>query len=63
VDPSEVVYIGDNPTKDFVGIKPLGFKTVRVLKSPFGSMKVESRYDADIVISDLSKLTERALFA
>ncbi len=29
--PAQVVYIADNVSKDFVGIRPLGFKTVQVL--------------------------------
>jgi len=56
VDPSQVMYVADNPAKDFVGIKPLGFKTVRVLKGAYSSMKVEPRFDADRIISDLSEL-------
>lgn len=30
--PSHVVYIGDNPRKDFLGIRPLGFRTIRLLQ-------------------------------
>jgi len=59
--PKEVVYIGDNPRKDFVGIKPLGFKTIRVLKSKFGSYKVKKRYDADYTIKSLKNLTPHLL--
>ena len=57
VQPKEVVYIGDNPQKDFVGIKPLGFKTIRVLKSKFGRNKVNKKYDAEFTIKSLKYLT------
>lgn len=58
--PSKVVYVADNPYKDFVGIKPLGFQTIRVLTGPYRDCKVEPAYEADIQIADLSKL-QRAL--
>jgi len=57
VRPKEVVYIGDNPQKDFVGIKPQGFKTIRVLKSKFGRNKVNKKYDAEFTIKSLKYLT------
>ena len=61
VSPSEVVYVGDNPHKDFVGLKPLGFKTVRVLYGPYASTKVTAAYEADIEIRSLDELDERFL--
>ncbi|MBA2369551.1 MAG: HAD family hydrolase [Candidatus Protochlamydia sp.] len=54
--PSQVVYVADNPYKDFVGIKPLGFKTVRVLTGPYRDCKVEPAYEADEQIDNLSQL-------
>lgn len=53
----KIVYIGDNPNKDFVGIKPLGFKTVRVLTGPYKDLNVPSNMDAEIKIQNLSFLT------
>ncbi|UJF33198.1 HAD family hydrolase [Paenibacillus hexagrammi] len=35
IGPSDIAYVGDNPNKDFVGIKPLGFHTVRIRRGPF----------------------------
>ena len=57
VPPSEAVYIGDNPKKDFVGIKPLGFKTIRVLTGPYRNLKVAPDYQADLSIEGLDELT------
>lgn len=56
VEPSSVVYIADNPHKDFVGIKPLGFQTIRVLTGPYAQDKVESAYDAHLTIPNLKSL-------
>jgi putative hydrolase of the HAD superfamily len=61
VPPSSIVYVADNPHKDFVGIKPLGFHTIRVLSGPYAKDKVESDYEADIIIPNLQALNENLL--
>jgi putative hydrolase of the HAD superfamily len=63
VAPQEVIYIADNPQKDFIGIKPLGFKTVRVLTGPNRSIAVSPHYEADIEISNLNELSEKLLLS
>jgi len=55
VSPKDVIMVGDNPHKDFVGIKPLGFQTVRVLTGPFKDVKVSKEYEADIIIPSLAQ--------
>ena len=57
VNPSEVIYIADNPKKDFIGIKPLGFHTIRVLTGPYSKMIVDSKNEAEIVVENLDKIT------
>ena len=57
VEPAEVLYIGDNPFKDFVGIKPLGFKTVRVLTGAYKNISLAGEYESDYRINDLMELT------
>jgi len=59
--PREVVYIGDNPTKDFVGIKPLGYKTIRVLTGSYKDLKVADSHRADTTISGLDELTPKLI--
>jgi putative hydrolase of the HAD superfamily len=54
---SEIVYVGDNPYKDFHGIKPLGFKTIRVLTGPFRDIQVPKEKDAHLTIQQLMELT------
>lgn len=61
VSPQNVVYIGDNPNKDFVGLRPLGFKTVRVLQGMFKDLKKDENFEADIQIKSLNELTEEVI--
>lgn len=61
VSSSSVVYVADNPHKDFVGIKPLGFQTIRVLTGPYALDKVEPAYDADFTIANLQSLDDHLL--
>ena len=51
----DMVYIGDDPTKDFVNTKSLGIHTIRVLTGRFRNVKVSNRLDADKTISCVSE--------
>jgi putative hydrolase of the HAD superfamily len=61
VDSSEVIFIGDNPHKDFIGIKPLGFKTVRILKGAYKNLKLDKKYEAHTTVDSLDEITESFL--
>ena len=61
VTPKEVFYIADNPHKDFVGIKPLGFRTIRVMQGAYREIRLSSDYEADNRIGTLDELTEEFL--
>jgi putative hydrolase of the HAD superfamily len=61
VDPCEVIYIGDNPHKDFVGIKALGFKTVRIMRGHYKEIVKPEAFEADRKIQSLDELTEEFL--
>ncbi len=56
--PEQIIYVGDNPTKDFRGIRPLGFKTVRLRQGQYRDMKVSQEEDADQSILSLDELDE-----
>ena len=56
VPPGEVVYVGDNPRKDFVGIKPLGFQTVRILRGNYANVTADAAHEADRRIHSLDEL-------
>jgi putative hydrolase of the HAD superfamily len=45
--PRNLVYIGDNPKKDFVNLKKDGFRTVRVLTGEHKDVEVPVEYEAD----------------
>ena len=59
--PGQVVYVGDNPRKDFVGIKPLGFRTVRILRGNYAHLEADAAHEADRRIHSLDELTETLL--
>jgi putative hydrolase of the HAD superfamily len=55
VEPSECIYIGDNPNKDFVGAKELGMKTIRIIHE-FGDHindEVSIDFEAELVFKKL----------
>lgn len=56
VDPIQVIYIADNPYKDFVGIKPFGFRTIRVLTGQFRNVNLSEEYEAEHSIKSLTDL-------
>ena len=53
----EMIYIGDNPQKDFVNLNKLGVKTVRVMKGPYKLIKVKKSFDAKYKINNLLQVT------
>ena len=58
VGAAEVIYVGDNPRKDFVGIKPLGFRTVRILRGNYAHLEADAAHEAHSRIHSLDELTE-----
>ena len=57
----EVRNIADNPNKDFIGIKPFGFKTIRVKRGMFSNIILDKSHEADITIHTLDELTDNLL--
>jgi putative hydrolase of the HAD superfamily len=56
VTPQQAVYIGDNPYKDFVGIKPLGLYTIRILNGMYKDIVLDREYEADITVQTLNEV-------
>ena len=50
----ELVYIADDPSKDFVGLNPLGAQTVRVLTGRHRHVTAKPGFEARHTIPDLS---------
>jgi len=61
IKPSELIYIGDNPNKDFVGIKPFEFKTIRILSGRYKNIKKNKKFEADITLNSLKELTKKLI--
>lgn len=54
---ANIVYIGDNPAKDFVGIKPYGFRTIRVLTGEHRHVRKPTEYEAHMTVASLDEIT------
>jgi putative hydrolase of the HAD superfamily len=61
VTPDRIVYIGDNSNKDFVGIKPYGFKTVRIMRGQYKEIERAKEFEAEYRIESLQEITEKFL--
>lgn len=55
-DWSQLIYVGDNPAKDFVGLNRMGGHTIRVLTGVHRHMQAAPGYDAQHSIPDLGHL-------
>ena len=52
----KIIYVGDDPSKDFVSLNEIGATTVRVRTGRFKDVSVPSDYDAQIQIGSISDL-------
>ena len=59
--PEKLIYIGDNPNKDFVNLRKEGFKTIRVLTGMFKNLKRENEFEADVQINSLEELNAQMI--
>jgi putative hydrolase of the HAD superfamily len=57
VSARQVVYIADDPTKDFVGLKPRGFRTIRIMRGRHAQLTMAPNYEAELRVPDLSHVT------
>ena len=51
-----LVYIGDNPHKDFVNLNKVNAVTIRILNGDYATDKVDKTYDAKYKINDLNEI-------
>jgi len=61
VEWDELVYVGDNPAKDFVSLNQVGAKTIRVLTGAHADVRALSSHDAQLSITNLSSLSSDML--
>jgi putative hydrolase of the HAD superfamily len=52
-----LVYIGDNPAKDFVSLNQVGAKTIRVLTGAHAKVRALPSHDAQLSITNLTSLS------
>lgn len=52
----KIMYIGDNPKKDFVNLNNVNAVTVRILNGEYANLTVESNFDAKYFIYELDDL-------
>jgi len=56
VDWQNMVYIGDNPYKDFVNLNKVNAFTIRIIQGDFAHVEVSKGYDAKFKIKNLADL-------
>ena len=56
--PDETLAVGDNPYRDFVGLRPEGFRTCRICRPDgrFARVRLSPEYEADAEIASLDEL-------
>ena len=60
-NPNDLIYIGDNPKKDFVNLKKDGFRTVRVMTGEHKDVEAQFKHKADYQINSLDELSIKTL--
>lgn len=53
---NEMVYVADDPNKDFINLKPLGMRTVRVNRGRFKNIFLEDSHEAEFMIDNLDEI-------
>ena len=61
-DWADMIYIGDDPTKDFVSLNEVGAHTVRLLKGRLSKKRVTKVFDAKYKINDIEELEKIPIF-
>jgi putative hydrolase of the HAD superfamily len=54
----QMVYIGDNPKKDFVSLNKVNALTIRILHGDYATLQVDSQYDAKYAINNLVEIKQ-----
>lgn len=55
--PANMIYVADNPNKDFVNLNREGYNTVRIMRGMFRDFKAAKGYDAKHRIKSLDEIT------
>ena len=52
----KIIYIGDNPNKDFINCNKIGIKTIRLMRGEFKNLKKNYPYNAKFKIKKLNEI-------
>jgi putative hydrolase of the HAD superfamily len=55
-DFTDMYYIADNPLKDFINLKKVKIKTIRLMRGTYKNLKISKKYDADHKIKNFIEL-------
>ena len=58
VKPTETIYVGDNPYKDFIGAKKVGISTIRVLRGEYKDVRPDKTFEADYEVRNLREIID-----
>ncbi len=60
VEGEQIVYVGDNPSKDFIGARKIGWQTVRVIreKGEHCTLRLDKTYEADYEVGNILDLAD-----
>lgn len=60
IEADKCIYIGDNPTKDFIGAGKIGMQTARIIRNAGDYMKLQAEegFGADITIHNLMEIVD-----
>jgi putative hydrolase of the HAD superfamily len=59
--PENMIYIGDNPHKDFINVKKIGIKTIRILRGSFKDIYLDNEHEADYSFKNLHGITQKMI--
>jgi putative hydrolase of the HAD superfamily len=54
--PDDLVYVGDNPMKDFIGVRALGGSTIRVLTGSHSHLRLDAAHEADVAVGSITEV-------
>lgn len=53
LEPYDAIYVGDNPSKDFIGAKELGIRTLMLKNKRRNTARITGGYEAEYIVSSL----------
>lgn len=61
INPRDMVYIGDNPHKDFINLKKIGIHTIRIQRGYFKDTVLDSKHEAEFTFNNLDCITKKMI--